>query len=124
MADMLQSGLAWLAAQQAAHASVSVVYRRRLAHQLIVATLGRTEFVIDSGEGYVEKISSLDFILKGDALAWLDPPEPVAGDFIERGMSGMVYRYEVNAPGNEQAWIWTDPYRSSMCLHSKLVKVL
>jgi hypothetical protein len=121
---MLQSGLAWLATQQAAHASVSVTYRRRSSYQLIVATLGRTEFELDSGEGYVEKVSSLDFIIKSDALADFDPPEPMAGDLIERGMNGVVYRYEVNAPGTEQAWIWTDPYRSSMRLHSKLIKVL
>jgi len=96
MADMLQSAAAWLREKLAAHASVSVVYRRGADAINLRATRGQTAHQATDDYGVVIETTSQDFIFASADLIFAGAAaKPQPGDWIEYCVGGNVYRYEV-----------------------------
>lgn len=122
MANLLESGSVWLADQLQTHASTEVVYERGTQQALVRATLGRTEFVLDDGAGAVLRVQSRDFLIRAaDLVLGGVPTLPVAGDRIRETQGATTFVYEVNAPGQEPPYRFSDPFRKLLRIHSKHV---
>lgn len=122
MADLLQSGLAWLDAQRAKHMTQPVVYEREGVAIEIVATPGRTEFEQADEYGGVQRwesrdwlIATADLVLDGVAIL------PRSGDRIRHTAGDTTVVYEVMAPAGMPAFKYTDPYRNGLRVHTKQV---
>jgi hypothetical protein len=117
MADMLKNAMSWLESQRKKHLSNPVIYRRGKASVEVLATIGKTVFKTQDEYGriiYTESrdylISSADLVIKGSLTL------PQKGDeIIENG-----FIYEVMAPANEPEWRYSDTYRNTLRIHTKL----
>ena len=118
MPDLLQSGSEWLADQFKAHASQSVAYSRGADSTTVLAMIGRTVFETSSDLGIDERWESRDYLIQA---ADLDLGEPQRGDQIRETQGATTYTYEVMAPGKEPAFRFSDPYRKTDRIHTKLV---
>ncbi len=118
MADLLQQGSDWLAERLKATASQSVLYSRGANSNIVLATIGRTVFETTSEIGIVERWEARDYLIQAADLAL---GEPRRGDQIRETRNGTTYVYEVMAPGNEPAYRFSDPYRKTYRIHTKLV---
>ena len=124
MADLLEQGSAWLDQQRVQHMSRSVTYCRGETSVEVQATIGKWTFEIDDGTGILEKIESRDFLILAEELivnGQLTVPQ--RGDRIRETSGDKVYVYEVLAPGREDCWRFSDPYRKTLRIHSKQVDV-
>ena len=123
MIDVLQDGLTWLRDQLKANASQEVIYRRGAEEVTLKAVIGRTLLKLDDGYGGVRMewtdrdflIAAEDLILGGQRVL------PERGDRILETHDGKTLVYEVLAPGNEPEWRWSDPYRTLLRIHTKLI---
>jgi hypothetical protein len=123
MGDMLSEGLAWLAEKLKVHASRPIVYRRGTDEVTLQAVIGRTLLKLDDGYGGVRMewtdrdflIAAEDLILGGQRVL------PERGDRILETHDGKTLVFEVLAPGNEPEWRWSDPYRTLLRIHTKLL---
>lgn len=119
MADLLQTGAAWLAGKLSASAGQEVSYRRASASVTVNATLGSTLLQLGDDQGGVRMertdrdfiITAADLVLSGAATL------PEKGDTILH--DGRTY--EVLAPGDEPVWRWSDPHRTLLRIHTKLI---
>lgn len=122
MTDLLSKGSEWLESQRTEHMTRLVAYQRGTASVELPATVGRTLFRIDKGYGVQEHYESRDYlVLAGDLILGGAPVLPKAGDRVRETDGGKVFVYEVMAPGNEPAWRYSDPYRQTLRIHTKLV---
>jgi hypothetical protein len=125
MVDLLRLGQQWLASKLKSHASSPVVYVRGANQASVSATIGRTLMKLDDGYGGIRMqwtdrdflIAPLDLIIAGSAIT------PERGDTILETVGTKVYTYEVNAPGGEPAWRWSDPHRSLYRIHTKEIGI-
>ena len=125
MPDLLRMGQAWLASKLKSHASSNVVYVRGSNQVSVLATIGRTLMKLDDGYGGVRMqwsdrdflINPADLVLAGSLIT------PERGDTILETVGTKVYSYEVNAPGGEPAWRWSDPHRSLYRIHTKEIGI-
>ncbi len=118
MPDLLQTGSDWLADQMKANASQSVTYSRGIASNIVQSTIGRTVFEVSSDLGIVERWEARDYLIQA---ADLTLGEPRRGDQIRETQGSQTFVYEVLAPGNEPAFRFSDPYRKTYRIHTKLV---
>ena len=118
MTDLLKTGSDWLAEQLKTNASQPVAYSRGSATNTVLATIGRTMFETSSDLGIVERWESRDYLIQA---ADLDLGEPQRGDQIRETQGATTYTYEVMAPGKEPAFRFSDPYRKTYRIHTKLV---
>ena len=118
MGDLLRQGGQWLEQQRTAHCSSQVTYRREATELVVNATFGRTEYEVEdegSGGGLRVGAQVTDFLILADDLSPVFD-EPEAGDQIVA--DGRVY--EVLAFGPDlRGWRWSDPYRTTMRIHTK-----
>lgn len=122
MPNLLQIGSAWLADQMKTHASVDVVYGRGAEQVPVKATVGKTEFDLDDGSGLVVRVQSRDYLIQSaDLVLGGVPSLPVAGDRIREAQGAATFVYEVNAPGNEPHYRFSDPFRKLLRIHTKHV---
>ena len=122
MPNLLQTGAAWLADQMKTHASVDVLYERGAEQVAVKATIGKTEFELDDGSGVVVRIQSRDYLIQAaDLVLGGTPSWPVAGDRIRETQGATTFVYEVNAPGNEPHYRFSDPFRKLLRIHTKHV---
>ena len=120
--DLLQRGSDWLQRQRTRHLTRQVVYARGAQALQIVATVGRTVFRLDKGYGVQERIESRDYlILAADLQIGGTPALPKPGDQVRETEGGKTFCYEVLAPGNEPCWRYSDLYRVTLRIHTKLV---
>ena len=125
MPDLLRLGQQWLANKLKSHASSTVVYVRGANQVSVSATIGRTLMKLDDGYGGIRMqwtdrdflIAPLDLIIAGLAIT------PERGDTILETVGTKIYTYEVNAPGGEPAWRWSDPHRSLYRIHTKEIGI-
>ena len=125
MTDMLRTGQEWLANQLRTHASSPIVYVRGSDQVAVTAIIGRTLMKIEDGYGAIHMqwtdrdflISPADLILAGSVIT------PERGDTIRETVGTKIYTYEVNAPGGEPAWRWSDPHRSLYRIHTKEIGI-
>ena len=121
MANLIKDGMAWLTAQLNAHAASLVTYTRGADSVQVYATKGRTKFEVEDGYGTRIETEVLDFlILAADLVLAGCLVEPQRGDRIADVGSTIVY--EVMAPGGEQDWRYSDPYRQTLRIHTKRVE--
>lgn len=123
MANLLKSGLAFLTAQLAAHASETVVYRRGSDSVSVAATVGQKLLrITDLDGGSRLEYTDLDFLIPTDQLILSgDAILPERGDIIERTLDDGTERYEVSPYGNDPAWRFADPHKSIVRIHTEAV---
>ena len=123
MGDLLRQGSQWLEQQRSAHCSSQVTYRRGAQEQELSATFGRTQYEVQDDFGLVVAAHVTDFLVAAADFAPVFG-EPRAGDQVvadlpDRQAGGVVY--EVMSLGNQGHWRWSDPYRTTMRIHTKEV---
>ena len=122
MGDLLAQGSAWLEAQRTAHMTRTVSYQRSTESVAVAATVGKTVFQVDKGYGIVEQMEARDYLVLADDLVLGGQPVlPKAGDRVREVEGSKAFVYEVMAPGNEPCWRYSDPYRQTLRIHTKLV---
>lgn len=116
MGDLLRQGSQWLEQQRSAHCSSPVTYSRDETELALNATFGRTEYEVEDDYGLRVGAEVTDFLI---AAADFAPTfgEPEAGDRIIT--DGTVY--EVMALSGQGHWRWSDPYRTTLRIHTKEV---
>jgi hypothetical protein len=125
MADLLETASRWLQDQRHRHLSRTVTYRRGAESAQLAATIGRTKFEIDDGYGAIERYESRDFLVLAEELVLGGSAVlPDRGDRIEETVGTTTYVYEVCAPGKEPPWRYSDPYRQTLRIHTKLVSTV
>ena len=114
MADLLQSGLAWLHGQRKTHLASDAVYQP-VAPGAESATVAATQSQIRTEEidvnGFPVSGTVVDFIVTAADMA----AEPAPGDKLTIG--GRVY--EATALTGEPCWRWTDASRLAYRIHTK-----
>jgi len=122
MADLLQKASDWLEEMRTRFMVRPVNYSRDTSAVDLVATVGKTLFRIDKGYGLTERSESRDYlILASDLVLDGSPVLPEAGDQIREVQANTVFVYEVMAPGNEPHYRFSDAYRKTLRVHTKLV---
>ena len=116
MADLLRDGLVWLEQQRTTHCSSQVTYRRETTELLVNATFGRTEYEVEDDYGLRVVSQVTDFLILAEEFSPTFD-EPQASDQIVA--DGRVY--EVMALSGQGHWRWSDPYRTTMRIHTKEV---
>jgi len=114
VSDLLRQGNQWLQQQRTAHCSSQVTYRRDATEILVDATFGRTEYEVEDGYGLRVGAQVTDFLILAETFPF-DEPQP--GDQILA--DGTVY--EVMSLAGQGHWRWSDPYRTTMRIHTKEV---
>jgi len=121
MVDILERGSNWLEDQRVAHASRPVIYHRGESNVEVPASIGRTVFEIDDGLGILERTESRDFLVPAASLVLNDTQAlPERGDRIRETIGSVTFTYEVMAPGKEPPWRYSDAYRRTLRIHTKL----
>jgi len=95
----------------AAHCSSPVVYRQGATELEIAATYGRTDYEVQDDYGLTVGATSMDFLIPAEVLELVPKP----GDVIVADGR----RYEVMDLGSENCWRWSDPYRTTLRIHTK-----
>ncbi len=115
MGDLLRQGSHWLEQQRAAHCSSQVTYRREATQLPVAATFGRTRYEVADESGLTVGAQVADFLIAAEDLGpTFSEPQP--GDVIVA--DGRLY--EVMALGPDfRGWRWSDPYRTTMRIHTK-----
>jgi len=114
--DLLRQGGQWLEQQRTTHCSSQVTYRREATELPVDATFGRTEYEVEDDYGLRVGVQVTDFLILAEAFSpTFDEPE--AGDRIVA--DGVVY--EVMNLAGQGHWRWSDPYRTTMRIHTKEV---
>lgn len=122
MTNLFDLGTSWLADQLKAHASIIVDYVRGNEQVTVQATVGKTEFEIDDGAGAPIRVQSRDYLIQAaDLQLSFIPILPVAGDLVHETVGDQTFVYEVNAPGNEPPYRYSDPFRKLLRIHTKHV---
>ncbi len=99
-----------------------VLYRRGEQSLEIAATIGQTIFEVDDGTSAALRIESRDFLITaGELVLSGQAVVPQRGDRITESDGSRLYVYEVLAPGDEPCWRYSDPYRRTYRIHTKLV---
>ena len=120
MGDLLDRGSAFLDDQRHKYMSRTVVYQRGAEAKEVQATIGKTEFEQADEAGLIHRTESRDFLVRtadldiGSGLVL-----PRAGDQVRETVDGTVMVYEVNAPGGQPPFRYSDPYRRVLRIHTK-----
>ena len=122
MGNMLEDSSAWLEAMRKKHLASSVKYCRDGECVIVQATVGRTVFQIARDMNPFERFESRDYLVTATDLVFQgNAVLPRRGDTIREEQDGKVYVYEVMAPGTEPHFRYSDPYRKTLRIHTKLV---
>lgn len=126
MADLLQSGAAWISGRLKTHASKTVTYVRGIDSVSLSATVGTTEFEIETEDGAdLERWQSRDFLIAAADLVLAGKTVlPEKGDQIKETVGTNTHVYEVMAPGDVPHFRYSDPHRVRLRIHTKQIEVL
>lgn len=120
MGDLLDRGSAFLDDQRHRHLSRTVLYRRSADEKEVQATIGKTEFEQADDAGLIHRVESRDFLIRAaDLDLGAGPTLPRAGDQVRETSGSQVFVYEVNAPGGQPPFRYSDPYRRVLRVHTK-----
>ncbi len=120
MGDLLDRGSAFLDDQRHRHLSRTVLYRRGADEKEVQATIGKTEFEQADDAGLIHRVESRDFLIRAaDLDLGAGPTLPRAGDQVRETSGSQVFVYEVNAPGGQPPFRYSDPYRRVLRVHTK-----
>ncbi|MBB3205448.1 hypothetical protein FHS27_001248 [Rhodopirellula rubra] len=125
MSDMLHKGQSWLAAKLTRFASRIVTYQRDDLSVELPATIGKSEYEQDDGEGVITRAQVRDFLINTkDLLASPIGTWPRRGDRILETEGDTTFVYELMSIGNEPPWRYSDPFRVKLRIHTKLVDTI
>ena len=120
--DILEEGVRWLEFQRVQFMTRRIVYQRATASVEVNATVGKTIFQVDNGLGVRERFEARDYLVAAATLILGGNPSlPKRGDHIRETQGPTVFIYEVLAPGKEPEWRYSDAYRQTLRIHTKLV---
>ncbi len=123
MTDMLQKGQEWLASKLTQHASRQVVYRRGELGATLQATIGKSMYDQDDGEGIVTRSQVRDFLIDTYALlSSIIGTLPRRGDTIVEIDGDHTFIFEVMALGGDPPWRYSDPFRLKLRIHTKQIE--
>jgi hypothetical protein len=123
MTDMLQKGQEWLASKLTQHASRQVVYRRGELGATLQATIGKSMYDQDDGEGIVTRSQVRDFLIDTYALlSSIIGTLPRRGDTIVEIDGEHTFIFEVMALGGDPPWRYSDPFRLKLRIHTKQIE--
>jgi hypothetical protein len=112
----------WLSGQLYQHMSREIIYRRNELSVLIRATIGKSMYDQDDGEGIVTRSQVRDFLINTrDLTTSIIGSLPKAGDTIVEIDNESEFTYEVMAMGSEPPWRYSDPFRLKLRIHTKQV---
>ena len=111
MTDLLRQGAEWLEEQRTQHMASPVEYRRGVQVIPVQATFGKTAVEITDTNGATIQSPVWDFLILAADLAL----EPEPGDEIVA--DGQVY--EVMNLAGQGCWRWSDPYRTTLRIHTR-----
>jgi hypothetical protein len=114
---MLKNGMSWLESQREKYLAGQVLYRRGNDTAEVSVTIGKTVFRVEDEYGRVVRYESRDFLIMASELILNESVVlPERGDeIIDDG-----FVYEVMAPANEPEWRYSDSFRNTLRIHSKL----
>ena len=117
MADILKNALSWLESQRKKHLTSLVLYKKGNDLVEIPATIGKTIFRIEDGYGRIVHYESRDYLISSaDLVINGTVVQPEKGDeIIDNG-----FIYEVMAPANEPEWRYSDSFRNTLRIHTKM----
>lgn len=122
MEDLLRQGSDWLEEMRTRFLARTVTYVRGSQTVDVAASIGKTAFRIDKGYGVTERIESRDFlVLSEDLVLGGVQALPLRGDRVREISGTQAFIYEVMAPGNEPHYRYSDAYRKTLRIHTKLV---
>ena len=122
MADLLERSSAWLEDQREKFMSRTVIYQRGTDTVEVTATIGQTLFAVDNGDGAAIQVEARDYLIRAAHLNFgAGRVAPRRGDQIHELQNGVIFIYEVMAPGDEPVWRYSDPYRMTLRIHTKQV---
>ncbi len=106
MPDLLESSASWLADRMKGCAAHEVSVRPPEGTAVaLMATIGRTEFAVDDGQGSAVQVETRDFIFRyADWRAAFSNEKPDRGWRIVEARDGANLCFDVVAPGNEPPW--------------------
>ena len=120
MGDLFDRGSAFLDDQRHRHLSRTVLYRRGAEEKEVQATIGKTAFEQADDAGLIHRVESRDFLIRtADLDLGAGPTLPRAGDQVRETVGTSVFVYEVNAPGGQPPFRYSDPYRRVFRVHTK-----
>jgi len=117
MADLLKTGVEWLAAQAREHVSRLVTYRRGATVLTgVPAVVSSSVLRVADRNGNVRIVrTERDYLIWVDDLAALG--QPADGDLIDDATDGR--RYEVRPVMSEPAWRYSDARHERFRVHCK-----
>ena len=120
MGDLLDRGSAFLDDQRHKHLSRTLVYQRGAEAKEVQATIGKTEFEQADDAGLIHRVESRDFLVRtADMDLGSGLTLPRASDQVRETVGTQVFVYEVNAPGGQPPFRFSDPYRRVLRIHTK-----
>ena len=123
MSDILQRGQAWLSDKLTTHASRTVVYRRAELGVELIATIGKSDYQQDDGEGIVTRSQVRDFLIDTRSLLLsIIGSLPRRGDHIVELDGDKTFIFEVMSLGGEPPWRYSDPFRLKLRIHTKQIE--
>ncbi len=124
MNDLLRRGADWLQQQRTKHLAGEVIYQRGTASVTLPATIGRTVFETADEYGTIVRHEARDFlVLAADLILNHRVVLPERGDRIREQQGNRIFIHEVMAPGKEPAWRYSDPFRTTLRIHTKAIDV-
>ncbi len=125
MTDLLRIGQNWLAGKLKTHASQSVTYKRDSAETELQATIGRSTYQQDDGEGIITRSQVRDFLIDAsDLVSSSIGSLPRRGDRIHQSDGENTIVYEVMSLGGEPPWRFSDPFRLKLRIHTKQIDTI
>jgi hypothetical protein len=123
MTDMLRKGQEWLSSKLTEHASREVVYRRDELGAVLKATIGKSMYDQDDGEGIVTRSQVRDFLIDTQSLLLsVIGSLPRRGDTIVEIDGDTTFIFEVMALGGDPPWRYSDPFRLKLRIHTKQIE--
>lgn len=123
MSDLLKQGQAWLADQLTEHASRHVVYRRGDLGVEVSATVGRSTYRQDDGNGVITRSHVRDFLIDTqELLLSIIGSLPRRGDRIVEIDGESTFIFEVMSLGGEPPWRYSDPFRLKLRIHTRQIE--
>lgn len=125
MADLLATGLAWLAGQLKSNASETITYTRGTQSITIQATLAMQLMRTTDAHGNTKiERPDADFIITAaDINFGAGQVEPATADVITRtyGSVNKQFRLLPMNNGAEPAWRYCDPFQTMVRCHTKFI---
>lgn len=115
MADLFSTGANFLKEQLIGNASQAIVYYRGSVNKALTAIIGRSVFAVETRAGFVENITSVDFIFSVSAWEALSLSDPIRGDKVYFGSCW----YELTSYAGEPPWRYSDLHKKLMRVHTK-----